>query len=50
MLKREAELFLGFQKEHGSYRSRKISTIGLVINNSVFNFEEHWQLIDLIWS
>lgn len=49
ILKKETELFINYKRENGSYRSRKFTTLGLVINNPVFNITDHGKLIELVF-
>ncbi len=49
LLKKETEIFLQYQNEMDIFRSRKYMTLNLVVNNPIFNMEEHERLIELVF-
>lgn len=48
LLKHEAELFIKYRIEKGTYRSRKFITAQLVLDSPAFNVHEHSKLIELV--
>ncbi|MED4018505.1 hypothetical protein [Sutcliffiella cohnii] len=48
LLRKETELFLKYQEEKDTFRSRKYLSLNLVIENPIFNIEEHERLIELV--
>ncbi|MGD6873743.1 hypothetical protein ACQCU1_16320 [Sutcliffiella horikoshii] len=48
LLKKETEIFLHYQNENQTFRSRKYLSLNLVIENPLFNVNEHEKLIELV--
>ncbi|WP_226682869.1 hypothetical protein [Sutcliffiella horikoshii] len=48
LLRKETEIFLKYQNENQSFRSRKYLSLNLVIENPLFNVNDHEKLIELV--